>query len=80
MAENKAEKPLRFIGYAQTLVEWRRRFRAAWPQVARLGFDDRFNGCGSFISPIARWDFELTDRCRFVEARTGVKDQVSVRG
>jgi cyclopropane-fatty-acyl-phospholipid synthase len=42
MAENKAEKPLRFIGYAQTLVEWRRRFRAAWPQVARLGFDDRF--------------------------------------
>jgi cyclopropane-fatty-acyl-phospholipid synthase len=29
-------------GYAATLAEWRRRFRAAWPQVARLGFDERF--------------------------------------
>lgn len=30
------------LGYADTLAEWRRRFRTAWPQVARLGFDERF--------------------------------------
>ncbi len=30
------------LGYAQTLAEWRRRFDAAWPEIARLGFDDRF--------------------------------------
>jgi cyclopropane-fatty-acyl-phospholipid synthase len=28
--------------YARTLVEWRRRFEAAWPEIAALGFDDRF--------------------------------------
>jgi cyclopropane-fatty-acyl-phospholipid synthase len=28
--------------YALTLVEWRRRFLAAWPQIAPLGFDDAF--------------------------------------
>lgn len=30
------------IGYAETLAEWRRRFDKAWPDIARLGFDDRF--------------------------------------
>ena len=29
-------------GYAATLVEWRRRFVAAWPQIAALGFDESF--------------------------------------
>jgi cyclopropane-fatty-acyl-phospholipid synthase len=28
--------------YAATLVEWRRRFLQAWPQIAALGFDDAF--------------------------------------
>ena len=28
--------------YALTLREWRRRFDAARPEIARLGFDDRF--------------------------------------
>jgi len=28
--------------YAATLVEWRRRFVQAWPQIAALGFDDSF--------------------------------------
>ena len=28
--------------YAITLAEWRERFRAAWPQITPLGFDERF--------------------------------------
>jgi cyclopropane-fatty-acyl-phospholipid synthase len=28
--------------YARTLVEWRERFDASWPAIAKLGFDDRF--------------------------------------
>jgi cyclopropane-fatty-acyl-phospholipid synthase len=28
--------------YARTLAEWRRRFEAAWPRIAELGFDERF--------------------------------------
>jgi cyclopropane-fatty-acyl-phospholipid synthase len=28
--------------YARTLGEWRRRFDAAWPTIADLGFDERF--------------------------------------
>jgi cyclopropane-fatty-acyl-phospholipid synthase len=28
--------------YAETLAAWRTRFDAAWPQIAGLGFDDRF--------------------------------------
>ncbi|QPF74507.1 class I SAM-dependent methyltransferase [Roseateles sp. DAIF2] len=28
--------------YARTLAEWRRRFLAAWPQIAALGFDEAF--------------------------------------
>ena len=30
------------LGYAATLAEWRRRFDAAWPQIAALGFDAKF--------------------------------------
>jgi cyclopropane-fatty-acyl-phospholipid synthase len=37
--------------YAQTLAEWRRRFLAALPQVAKLGFDQRF---------IRLWDYYLS--------------------
>jgi cyclopropane-fatty-acyl-phospholipid synthase len=28
--------------YARTLTEWRRRFHAAWPTIAALGYDDAF--------------------------------------
>lgn len=28
--------------YARTLSEWRERFRAAWPEISPLGFDERF--------------------------------------
>ncbi len=28
--------------YATTLAEWRNRFEAAWPEIAKLGFDERF--------------------------------------
>ncbi|MEQ1694210.1 MAG: cyclopropane-fatty-acyl-phospholipid synthase family protein [Hyphomicrobiaceae bacterium] len=28
--------------YAQTLCEWRRNFHTHWPEITRLGFDDRF--------------------------------------
>lgn len=30
------------LDYARTLAEWRERFLAAWPEIAPLGFDDRF--------------------------------------
>lgn len=30
------------LDYAATLVEWRKRFRAAWPTIEPLGFDQRF--------------------------------------
>jgi cyclopropane-fatty-acyl-phospholipid synthase len=29
-------------GYARTLAEWNRRFRAAWPAIAAMGFPERF--------------------------------------
>ena len=29
-------------GYADTLAHWRQRFAAAWPDIAALGFDERF--------------------------------------
>ncbi|WP_029010394.1 SAM-dependent methyltransferase [Azospirillum halopraeferens] len=49
--------------YAATLAEWRRRFHAAWPEVARRGFDERFRRL---------WDYYLA----YCEAgfRTGVID------
>lgn len=30
------------LGYAETLVAWRERFEAAWPEIKALGFDERF--------------------------------------
>ncbi|MFO1148794.1 MAG: cyclopropane-fatty-acyl-phospholipid synthase family protein [Alsobacter sp.] len=30
------------LDYAETLAEWRNRFRAAWPNLVPLGFDERF--------------------------------------
>ena len=37
--------------YARTLREWRRRFHSGWPEIAALGFDDRFRGL---------WDYYLS--------------------
>jgi cyclopropane-fatty-acyl-phospholipid synthase len=39
------------LSYAQTLAEWRRRFHACWPEIAALGFDDRFRRL---------WDYYLS--------------------
>jgi cyclopropane-fatty-acyl-phospholipid synthase len=36
--------------YAKTLAEWRRNFHAAWPEIAKLGFDERFK---------RMWDYYL---------------------
>jgi cyclopropane-fatty-acyl-phospholipid synthase len=36
--------------YARTLAEWRRNFHAAWPEIAKLGFDTRFK---------RMWDYYL---------------------
>ena len=30
------------LSYARTLAAWRQRFEAAWPDIAKLGFDERF--------------------------------------
>ncbi len=30
------------LDYAQTLSDWRDRFRLAWPNLLPLGFDERF--------------------------------------
>jgi cyclopropane-fatty-acyl-phospholipid synthase len=38
------------LSYARTLAIWRERFLAAWPQIKRLGFDDRFK---------RMWDYYL---------------------
>jgi cyclopropane-fatty-acyl-phospholipid synthase len=38
------------LSYAATLAEWRRRFHRAWPELSRLGFDDRFR---------RKWDYYL---------------------
>jgi cyclopropane-fatty-acyl-phospholipid synthase len=53
--------------YARTLAEWRRRFEAAWPELAPMGFDDRFR---------RMWRFYLA----YCEAgfRTGRIDVVQV--
>ncbi len=44
---------LEFFGgsYALTLAEWRRRFNRAWPQIAALGFHERFR---------RMWDYYLS--------------------
>jgi cyclopropane-fatty-acyl-phospholipid synthase len=38
------------LSYARTLAIWRERFLAAWPEIKRLGFDDRFK---------RMWDYYL---------------------
>jgi cyclopropane-fatty-acyl-phospholipid synthase len=49
MAETAARAGLKLVhaevfgeSYARTLAEWRRRFHAAWPEIATQGFDENF--------------------------------------
>jgi len=50
--------------YARTLREWRRRFDAAWPQIARLGYDEHFR---------RRWRYYLAYcEAGFMEGRIDV--------
>jgi cyclopropane-fatty-acyl-phospholipid synthase len=49
MAEQASRAGLKLVhaevfgeSYARTLVEWRRRFHAAWPEIAAQGFDEKF--------------------------------------
>ena len=49
MADHAARAGLKLVhaevfgqSYARTLVEWRRRFYAAWPEIAAQGFDENF--------------------------------------
>ncbi len=42
------------IDYARTLADWRDRFRAAWPSLTGLGFDERFRRMWEYYLAIAR--------------------------
>lgn len=44
-AAGLAYQPIVTFGqdYARTLADWRHRFEAAWPEIASLGFDERFH-------------------------------------
>jgi cyclopropane-fatty-acyl-phospholipid synthase len=44
--------------YAQTLNAWRARFDAAWPQIARLGFDAHFKRMWEFYLAYCQVGFE----------------------
>lgn len=46
-------------GYAATLAEWRRRFEAAWPEIARLGFDERFHRMWTYYLSYCEAGFEI---------------------
>lgn len=44
--------------YALTLAEWRRRFEAAWPRIAALGFDERFRRMWDYYLAYCQVGFE----------------------
>jgi cyclopropane-fatty-acyl-phospholipid synthase len=49
--------------YARTLAEWRQRFHGGWPEIAALGFDDRFRRV---------WDYYPGVRCcSFLDSPSG---------
>jgi cyclopropane-fatty-acyl-phospholipid synthase len=45
--------------YAQTLAEWQLRFLQAWPQIAALGFDDRFKRMWEYYLSCCEVGFQL---------------------
>jgi cyclopropane-fatty-acyl-phospholipid synthase len=44
--------------YATTLAEWRRRFEAAWSEIAKLGFDERFRRVWRYYMTYCEIGFE----------------------
>lgn len=46
------------LSYAATLDDWARRFEAAWPEIARLGFDERFRRRWRYYFAYCRAGFE----------------------
>jgi cyclopropane-fatty-acyl-phospholipid synthase len=58
--------------YARTLAEWRERFRAAWPQITPLGFDERFRRL---------WEYYLAYcEAGFLSRNIDVRQMVFARG
>ena len=47
--------------YASTLVEWRTRFRAHWPEIQKLGFDERFRRMWEYYLTYCEVGFERGD-------------------
>ena len=45
--------------YAETLREWRRRFEATWPEIAKLGFDERFRRMWRYYLGYCEIGFDL---------------------
>lgn len=44
--------------YARTLADWRRNFEAAWPKIAKLGFDERFRRLWTYYFVYCEAGFE----------------------
>jgi len=58
--------------YARTLVQWRERFRSAWPSLATLGFDERFRRL---------WEYYLAYcEAGFLAGNIDVRQMVFVKG
>ena len=49
------------LGYARTLAHWRDAFDAAWPQIAALGFDERFRRMWRYYLTYCEVGFEAGD-------------------
>ena len=47
--------------YARTLVDWRTRFRANWPEIQKLGFDERFRRMWEYYLTYCEVGFERGD-------------------
>ena len=47
--------------YARTLNAWREKFRAAWPEISTLGFDDRFRRMWEYYLTYCEAGFESGD-------------------
>lgn len=60
--------------YARTLAEWARNFEAAWPEIARLGFDERFRRLWRFYLAYCEAGFAAgsTDVVQFELAHAGI--------
>jgi len=46
------------LSYARTLRQWRRRFKAAWPEIQKLGFDERFRRLWNYYLVYCEVGFE----------------------